>query len=151
MTSLQRLLTTAGLSALLGLSACGTDSTSFVARDAGAFSGTLTGRMVDREGKPLAGTLVIATPGGRTTLTGPDGRYEMAALPAGSYRVAAARDEFRDTALTDSVKLGLLEERPLPPLGLTFRYGTIRGTVTDLVGVWAITSSMSAPIPCKGS
>lgn len=135
MTSLQRLLTTAGLSALLGLSACGTDSTSFVARDAGAFSGTLTGRMVDREGKPLAGTLVIASPGGRTTLTGPDGRYEMAALPAGSYRVAAARDEFRDTALTDSVKLGLLEERPLPPLGLTFRYGTIRGTVTDSNGL----------------
>jgi len=123
------------LAGLLILVACGTDSTSFAIRDAGAFSGTLTGRMVDRSGKPLAGTLVIATPGGRTTLTGPDGRYELGALPAGSYRVAAARDEFRDTALTDSVKLGLLEERSLPALGLTFRYGSIRGTVTDTNGL----------------
>lgn len=124
-----------GLAALLGLAGCGTDSTTFLARDAGAFSGTLNGRMVDREGKPLAGTLVIASPGGRTTLTGPDGSYELGSLPAGSYRVAAARDEFRDTALTDSVKLGLMETRPLPPLGLTFRYATIRGTVTDSNGL----------------
>jgi uncharacterized protein (TIGR02145 family) len=123
------------MAGLAFLAACGTDSTSFMERDAGAFSASLIGKVSDRDGHALAGALVVATPGGKTTVTGPDGKFELAAMPAGAYRVAAAREDYRDTGLTDSIRLGLLDNRQLPVLGMKYRYATILGTVTDSNGI----------------
>jgi protocatechuate 3,4-dioxygenase beta subunit len=52
---------------------------------------TLTGRLVDEHGTPVAGTgvdlLLVATAGEVSTTTGPDGRYTFDTLPPGDVGV----------------------------------------------------------------
>jgi vitamin B12 transporter len=62
---------------------------------AAAGSAVLRGTLRTREGQPLPGVLVTITgPETRTLVTGPDGRYEASALPAGAYRLAVSEPGF---------------------------------------------------------
>jgi iron complex outermembrane receptor protein len=51
---------------------------------------TLTGRVTDTAGTPLDQVRVTVLEANRSTLTGPEGRYEIAGLPTGTYAVSLA-------------------------------------------------------------
>jgi iron complex outermembrane receptor protein len=52
---------------------------------------SLTGRVVDTAGAPLAGVRVVVVELRRENVTGPDGRFRFGAVLAGSYTVSVAR------------------------------------------------------------
>ncbi len=68
-------------------------------------NGTISGRVVDGDGDPLSGVIVSATEDGATTAahadtTGAAGSYVLR-VPYGRYNVAAVRDGYDFTELTD--------------------------------------------------
>lgn len=74
-----------------------------------AGQGTLSGWVVDAEGKPVAGALVlVAGAAGHTfsARTGDDGFYTIAAIPAGSYRPIAAAWGYDLPAATQAPQAG---------------------------------------------
>lgn len=116
------------------LLSCNQDETAFGPQDLKAFESSVTGRVTDRSGKALSGALVTALPGGRTTVTGPDGSFTLSGLPTGSYRIAVAKDDYRDTMWLDSARLGLSVANDLGAIGMRFRFATITGLVEDSSG-----------------
>ena len=85
--------------AALALGALRGDVETLFAQEDGAV-GTLTGRVTDSAGAPLAGvtvTLVSASleAGDLTLITDGDGRFTLAPAPAGLYDVQAQREGFR--------------------------------------------------------
>ncbi len=121
-----------GLAFLIG---CGQDDSPFSTRDAAGFSGKVTGQIKDHGGRVLSGALVTVLPGGKTTVSIPDGSFELSELKAGTYRLVVQREDFQDTILADSVKVGLLETRSIDPLKMTYRYATVVGKVLDSNGL----------------
>ncbi|MBD3243038.1 MAG: SUMF1/EgtB/PvdO family nonheme iron enzyme [Chitinivibrionales bacterium] len=121
------LLVTA-ISVLLVL--CSRDDTVFNADDAREFTGSLSGRVVDRHGRALSGALITARPMGATTVSGADGGFTLSELRAGTHVLQVTLVDYRDT-VSDSIEIGLDETRELDSdLCLVYRYGWIRGTVT---------------------
>ncbi|MCW5801101.1 MAG: carboxypeptidase regulatory-like domain-containing protein [Deltaproteobacteria bacterium] len=113
--------------------------------------GSIAGRVVDGEGKPVAGVTVAANPAGgneRTTivngritsgvqgLTGASGAFELRGVAPGTYRLAAL-DRGRPMRLRNKppvVKLGPAEKKTGVELGVDRPNGTIKGVVTDAGG-----------------
>gem|GEM_PF-436118 len=119
----------------LFLGSCDQDESAFRPEDENAFTSDVSGRLTDRQGRALGGVLVTALPVGVTTLSGSDGTFRLSGLVAGSYRVTAARDEYRDTMWLDSVRMGLAAVQPLGTLAMRYRYATAKGVVVDSDGV----------------
>ena len=73
-----------------------------------ASAGTIAGRVTDVSGSGVPGAAVTVTRAetgmDRTIETGPGGDYTVPLLPAGAYRVAAARAGFR-TAVREGIHL----------------------------------------------
>lgn len=115
--------------------------------------GILAGRAEDVFGQPLVGATVATAPGQHSTLTGGDGRYVFAALPAGVYTVSVSAAGYVgetegavsvlegqtttvDFALTEDVTLGTLSGRTLDESG-----GGVAGVSIVLApGAYAATS-----------
>ncbi len=116
------------------LGSCNQDETAFGPQDLQSFPSGISGRVVDRHGHSLPGALVTVLPSGTTTVSGPDGSFSLTNLATGSYQVAIAKDDYRDTLLLDAVKLGLSETRQVGSLGIGYRYATISGVVVDSAG-----------------
>lgn len=111
------------------LVACASDTTVFDPADADGFTGTVQGTVTNRAGSGLSGVLIVAQPGGQTTVSGSGGLFTLSNLPPGSYRLFATMPDFRDT-LSDTVRVGLKQSLLLDrAMRLTYRYGWVRGTV----------------------
>lgn len=89
---------------------------------------SLNGRITSiADSTPIAGARVTVVEAGRTVLTGPDGRYQISALPAGTYLVSISAIGFAPAArrlqLSDSPRTLDLALTPslveLPPLQVT--------------------------------
>jgi hypothetical protein len=65
-------------------------------------AGSVTGRLTDPQGEPVAGATVSVFEAGdarlQETHTGPDGRFGFSSLPAGSYKLVAAAADFVDVS-----------------------------------------------------
>jgi uncharacterized protein (TIGR02145 family) len=133
-----RVPSTSGALALLAslafLLSCNQDETAFGPQDRAAFQSSVAGRVTDRNGKALSGALVTALPGGATTVSGPDGSFTLSGLTSGKYRIALAKDEYRDTVWLDSVRLGLSVVRDIGKQAMRYRYATVSGLVEDSTG-----------------
>jgi outer membrane receptor protein involved in Fe transport len=77
---------------------------------AGQTTGSISGRVTDTTGAPLAGAKVEAVssslPGKRTAATGRDGTYRLPAVPPGIYMISASFPAFRQLSRRCSVSLG---------------------------------------------
>ena len=72
-------------------------------------SGKIEGKVVDGDGKALAGVKVEASEsatGVRTTTTDKSGRYRFLAVQPGDYKVAFTLDDHADVQKYGSVRLG---------------------------------------------
>jgi len=116
------------------LLSCNQDETPFGAQDRTAFQSSVTGRVTDRAGRALGSAMITALPGGATTVSAPDGSFTLSGLASGHYRIAVAKDDYRDTMWLDSVRLGISAAKNLGALGMRFRYATIKGVVEDTAG-----------------
>ena len=76
-----------------------------------SYRGSIRGRVVDPSGSVIAGAKVTAkntaTGQVRDTVTGPDGAYVLAELPAGEYTVTAASAGLSPVAQNVLVAVGL--------------------------------------------
>ena len=129
----RKLSISAALSALFVaiLLSCDQDENAFRPEDEDSFVSSVAGRVTDRQGRPLDGALVTATPSGVSTLSGRDGRFLLRGLVAGSYRIAVARDDYLDTMWLDSARLGLSAVQSVGTLAMRFRYAVVEGVVVD--------------------
>lgn len=82
--------------------------------------GSLSGRVLDLGGQPVAGALVVAAKQGgmfggggskREGNTDAEGRFSLLGLEAGSYRPTVTLEGWRDGRAEDSVELGVNEAR----------------------------------------
>jgi hypothetical protein len=75
-----------------------------------ADSGSVSGRLTDPQGKPVADARLSVVPGrgarNLETRTGPDGRYVFHSLPAGAYKFVAAASGFVDISQTATIAGG---------------------------------------------
>lgn len=78
------------------------------------------GRVVDEQGGPVEGARVSATPEGEWVMadTGPDGAFEIRALPPGRVVVAASRRRQVDDESSPAVHSVVVEGQTLGPLEL---------------------------------
>ncbi|HYV17431.1 MAG TPA: TonB-dependent receptor, partial [Verrucomicrobiae bacterium] len=83
-------------------------------------SGTITGKVTDPSGKPIAGTIIIAQSdsGPRTATTDADGNYVLPFLRPGTYNVRAEAPSGFNTGLREGVIVGL-NQRVTLDFGLT--------------------------------
>ncbi len=116
------------------LGSCNQDETAFGPQNLDAYHSTVTGRVTDRHGQKLSGALVVALPGGNTTVSAPDGSFQLSGLKTGTYRIALAKDSYRDTIALDSVGLGMSVTKNVDTLKMIYRYATIQGVVEDSFG-----------------
>jgi hypothetical protein len=76
---------------------------------AAADTGTISGTVFDGGGEPIADAVVSVSsdhmPAARTVLTGTTGFYRFDYLPAGNYRINAAKDQLTGTARDATVEL----------------------------------------------
>jgi iron complex outermembrane receptor protein len=71
-----------------------------------AASGTVSGRVVLTDGAPVHGATIVIVGARRTATSGEDGRFEIAAVPAGTYEVIAQREHFAASRQTITVGAG---------------------------------------------
>ena len=75
-------------------------------------AGSVTGRLTDPQGEPVAGATVSVFEAGDTRLqethTGPDGRFGFSSLPAGSYKLVAAAADFVDVSQRVNMAAGAI-------------------------------------------
>jgi hypothetical protein len=83
-------------------------------------SGTISGRVTDPTGKPIAGAIIIAQSdtGPRTATTDADGNYVLPFLRPGTYNVRAEAPSGFNTGLREGVIVGL-NQRVSVDFGLT--------------------------------
>jgi len=83
-------------------------------------SGTITGKVTDPSGKPIAGTIIIAQSdaGPRTATTDAEGNYVLPFLRPGTYNVRAEAPSGFNTGLREGVIVGL-NQRVTLDFGLT--------------------------------
>lgn len=116
------------------LLSCDQDEVAFGPQDEDSFVVVVKGKVVDRKGRPIAGAIARALPGGATATSGSDGSFSLKGIPPGSYRVELYRDGYRDTAWKDSVRLGLAVSLDIGSLAMNGRYGAVSGLVQDSAG-----------------
>lgn len=78
---------------------------------------------------PAAGALVTVEPGGMTTTTGPDGRFSLGGLSAGSKSVRLSLAGHHDDASQHTVTLTPGQTATVPPVLLRIDRGDLVGTV----------------------
>lgn len=122
------------LASLAFLLSCNQDETAFGSQTANEFHSSISGKVTDRSGRPMIGAMVTARPGGATATTNSDGKFVLAGVASGSYRIDVAKDDYRDTMWLDSVRVGLSEARDVGTIGILYRYATVTGVVVDSVG-----------------
>ncbi len=96
----------------------------------------VTGRAVDDRGRPLSGARIELASWDRFELrrlqdvTGEDGRFRLAPVPPGRYRLSAAAEGFADTELPQPVTVAA---EPPPPLDIALSRGaTVSGRILGL-------------------
>ena len=108
----------------------------------GTDQSTISGRVTDSGGGPIAGVTVSAG-GGRTSTTDNSGNYTIGDLPAGSYTLTAIKTDYTFTPSSRAVTV------PPNATGQNFvdnnRYA-ISGQVTDGSG----NAISGVPVACKG-
>ncbi|HZP49493.1 MAG TPA: carboxypeptidase-like regulatory domain-containing protein [Vicinamibacterales bacterium] len=118
------------------------------ARDTSSDTGTgsISGRITDATGHPLSRVEVRAGPNanqveGRSALTGADGRYEIARLPAGTYTIVALKANYVRTSWGEPRPEGPGKRIPLADgqrlTGIDVRMqrtGAISGRIVDEFG-----------------
>jgi len=133
--SVDPILLALALAGVVGtLLSCNQDETAFGPQDAKFFESTIEGRVTDRQGRVLSGALVTALPGGVTTVSGPDGSFTLSGLASGSYQIALAKDDYRDTMWLDSARVGLSVVKDMGKLAMRYRFATVSGVVEDSSG-----------------
>ena len=94
-----------------------------------ATTGTITGRVVDSTSQQPLANVTVSVPGTqRGALTGADGRFVLAAVPAGTQRVRAARIGFGSREETVTVTGGAT-------VTVTFSLNAVATQLTDVVVV----------------
>ncbi len=70
-------------------------------------AGHIRGRVVDDDGKPLAGVQVVATYASKenTTTTGKDGQYRFSMIPPGTYKVRFSMPKYSEVQKNATVRL----------------------------------------------
>jgi subtilisin family serine protease len=72
----------------------------------------VAGTVLDaNDGTPVAGAVVTADPGGRSTTTGPDGRYKLALIP-GPYHLTATAKGYESAGIDVEAEAGTTLEAP---------------------------------------
>ena len=105
---------------------------------------SLRGRVVDDQGRPLAGTGVFLMkvshagqrrPRGHRTQTGADGAFHFTALDPGLYRISAHRRSYARTPGRNRTHVEIPPRDPPPPVTLVLTpTGTLRGVLRTPVG-----------------
>lgn len=92
---------------------------------------SLSGTVTDAVGTALAGVTVTATSGSvtQTAVTGADGTYSFAAIPAGTYTVSAVLTGYGDVSQSVTVSGASTAE-----LTMTLNSGVVTGTVQNKQG-----------------
>ena len=112
---------------------------------------TVTGRVIHQALAPLAGATVTVPFTGLLALTGPDGRFTLAAVPAGNESLVAGRAGYETRSVTiavpptGSLDVGDIALSPLPSApGTIAFFGTIRDSTTGepLAGVSVVLSGL---------
>ncbi len=77
------------------------------AKDAEETTGSIYGIITDADnGEPVKSANVSLNPGGKSTVTGTDGRYEFSALQPGQYTVQVTKNEYESNTKQISVTAG---------------------------------------------
>jgi hypothetical protein len=92
-------------------------------------SGTVTGKVVDATGAAISSAGVSA--GGKTTTTDATGKYTLSGVPTGTQSITATATFFTSKSVT--VQVSASKTVTAPNLVLSPNYGSISGTVSDVV------------------
>lgn len=128
-------LLTTGLLALLGCAGDdGADGLDGAPGQDAVDTGTISGRVVDESGNPVAGATVETAPPMQLAITDADGRFTMISIPVGAYETVARNGDSVCRLLVGVVGGGVTNVTMtlLPPAGSAT--ATISGTVVDVNG-----------------
>lgn len=120
------------------LLSCSKDNKIFTIEDADRVGNSaIEGQVLTRKGAALSGVIVVAQPGGHTSVTSIDGKYTISGLPARRYALQFLKTDYKDTMVgaTDSLVVGLRETKTQGEVQLRSRYGSIKGQVLDPTNV----------------
>lgn len=117
--------------------------------------GVISGRVLGSDARAVGGAFVILTAGAegaRDTTTDPDGRYEFSGLPAGTYRITAAKQGTALTMRERRVEVTLAARQALTANIEMQRPSAVIGTVVDHYGepLEGLTVELSRPVPTDG-
>ena len=136
-----------GLSLAVLLASCAKKNTASPLAAKRATS-VVKGTVVDKAGNKLSGVLVTVDAdgsSGQTSVSGPDGNFTITAIEAGTYTVRFHFADYRDTA-TGTITLGYNDTAYIntkKQMKMTYRYGVLKGTVTDSAGAPAPNSGVA--------
>jgi hypothetical protein len=101
----------------------------------GSGTGTISGKVVDVMGLPIAGATIVSVPSTQTVTSGADGSFSLGNVAAGSYSIGVVKSGYQSDTQTLSVSGGntsTLTSR-LPEEGLIAAY-SFNGSVEDVSG-----------------
>jgi protocatechuate 3,4-dioxygenase beta subunit len=118
--------------------------------------GVISGRVLGSDARPVGGAFVILTAGiegARETTTDYEGRYEFSGLPAGAYRVTAAKLGTALTMRDRPAEVALSERQALSGINIAMqRPSAVTGTVVDHHGepMEGLTVELWRPVASEG-